>query len=253
MAQRLIIIILVLFSLVFIVRSCSDHEPSKRVVRVARDLSWYPLRVKYMQANLMAFSDELMWAVVKEADGHMHLLAVSSDRLIRGLREGEYELAMTSMADNQYNRSRYDLSNLYFMTGPVLVVARNSPISGVDDLVGLAVGVARDSSNIGLVHDGYVTITPFDNMIVGMDSLVRGEISAIIMDGLQALALVDGPYKSRLRVATEPLTDAGLRLIAIKGEHPDLIERFNSILKKMQDDGRYNQLLERWQLLQKDL
>jgi polar amino acid transport system substrate-binding protein len=57
-------------------------------------------------------------------------------------------------------------------------------------------------------------------------------------------------FPGKLKVATPQLIDLGIRLIARKdeqGEH--LVEHFNQGLAKVKEEGEYERLFKRWELV----
>lgn len=59
----------------------------------------------------------------------------------------------------------------------------------------------------------------------------------------------NGIYLNQLKIASKPLTNEGLRLIAKNNsESKKLLEQFNEGLKALKKNGTYNQLLLKWGL-----
>lgn len=249
-AKRFLVVILVLLFAAWLIRGCGGSE-EEVTIRVGRDSSWYPLPIKVKAKNVLAFSDDLLRQTAEDLGVRVQLLTASTDTIISDLRNGEYDLILSPMEPSEESLGRYDLSSLYFATGPVLVVPIDSPISSIQDLVGKSVGVERRSqSSLALVRGGLIAVTPFDNMVIGLESLIRGEISAVIMGSTQAYSLVQGPYRTRLQIGSKPLTNEGLRLVSVKGTQAEFLEQFEATLRTMKSDGRYRQLLRKWALQQ---
>ena len=55
-------------------------------------------------------------------------------------------------------------------------------------------------------------------------------------------------YYGKIKIATPPLNNAGLRLVTLQGEHKDLIDTFNRGLTKLRQNGVYDKLLKKWEL-----
>ena len=70
------------------------------------------------------------------------------------------------------------------------------------------------------------------------------------MGVLPAYTFTEALYKGKLQVVSDPITDEGLRLIALKGAEDSLIEKFDQGLKDLKEDGTYGILLKKWNLAQ---
>ena len=62
---------------------------------------------------------------------------------------------------------------------------------------------------------------------------------ALLVPVIEATALVETAYKGRLRIASEPLNEEGLRLVVLRGSADSLLEGFNAGLAKSRRSGRY--------------
>lgn len=68
-------------------------------------------------------------------------------------------------------------------------------------------------------------------------------LDGMILDVIPAYEW-DGIYRDQLKIASKPLTNEGLHLIAKNNsESKRLIEQFNEGLKAMRKNGTYSQLL----------
>ncbi len=90
---------------------------------------------------------------------------------------------------------------------------------------------------------------PYDTASAALENLDRNVIDGVILDALKAYAYTEGFYVGRLKVASFPLTDKGLRLISRKDPKSLLlISRFNKGLEKIRKEGVYSELIEKWDL-----
>ena len=92
-------------------------------------------------------------------------------------------------------------------------------------------------------------IIPYDTVSTALEKLNANVIDAVIMDVLRAYVFTEGFYAGRLKVATSPLTDKGLRLLG--RDQPSsllLISQFNEGLQELMESGRYHELIKKWGL-----
>jgi ABC-type amino acid transport substrate-binding protein len=83
-----------------------------------------------------------------------------------------------------------------------------------------------------------------------VEDVARGEIEAVVVDNIRGHLLTQGLYSQRLRLIDKPLNQVGLRLMTAKDERADLIEVFNEQLVELQRTGVYQELLDKWNVLQ---
>lgn len=246
----LFIFLLVLATIVLGMRSCDSTENfwRKKLYRIARDATWYPLDLLGKERNMLAFSNELLLAIAKNESLKIELLSNSSENLFSGLDNELYDAILSPMLPNQYNNQYYWFSKPFYLLGPVLVVKESLNVNSLQEMEGKAIGVSSGSS---LVYNRYpkILITSYDNILTALNDVERNVIDGVILSGLTAYAYTTGLYSGRLKVASAPLTNEGLRLIARKDEESKyLIDKFNEGFEKVKNDGTYDALITKWGL-----
>ncbi len=236
-------------------RSCVRDEALKdHVFLIAADSKWYPSllgKEQYMQG----FTTELLQEISKEEDFKFRFMSVGPTLLYSNLDKGFYDAVLASMIPDIGHREKYAFSNPFYLLGPVLVVPTNSRIRSVPDLDGRSVGIRRGSSAV-FTLSGYagIVLVTFDNMNEALERLMQDRLDAVIMDSMIAHSYIQGVFSERLKVVTNPLTDEGLRMIVPHdkaGEY--IVEKFNTGLKKMKENGVYQRLLKKWELVDTDI
>ena len=113
--------ILIIFVGLLLFAACTEF-PGKKIYRIARDPSWYPLNLLGKERQLLAFSDELFLAIARDQGINIVLLKTSSVSLFPGLFQHHYDAVISTMPPTSFNRRRFNISNPYYLVGPVLVV-----------------------------------------------------------------------------------------------------------------------------------
>ena len=216
---------------------------------IAVDRSWYPLALYGKENNMLAFTDELLEAISAESGIRFNLLEIRTPNLIRGLEGGLYQAMVSAMPPTHLNMLRYRFSDPIFLMGLVLLVPEKSTISSLDELNGHFVGIRRGVSLNLDVPFPAASIVPFDNMTLALADLEDGKIDALIMDSLQAYVQIQGFYTGKIKVVTSPLTQDGIRLVALNNPHyNELFETFNKSLLALKQNGKYDEILTHWGL-----
>ncbi len=201
------------------------------------------------QQRVTAFSDDLTRAIGKRAGFSVLLLQTTLESIPSNFRIGRIDAALTAIYPTPEARSLYDFSDPYLFIGPVLVVPGASPVDSLEGMRGKIVGAAAGTVAMVLIAKAEgIVIRDYINIAKGLEDLATGAIDGVVMPALLAYAYIRDFYSGRLKVATPPLTDEGLRLIVKKGENRQLIDSFNSELKSFVDEGGYDALQSKWGL-----
>lgn len=249
-ARISVYVIVALLLVWFILRACTSAQVHHKVYRIGRDSTWYPLDLMGKERNMVAFTDELLNAISKESRLLFSVYSASADNLMDGLNRGEYDAIITPTTPTPLLLSRYAFSDPIYFTGPVIIVHNSSDIKSFSDLAGQMVGIQAGSPLVFKIHD-YSTILfrTYSNMRVALDNLVEDQIDAVIMEALPAFVNTETYYAGKLKMIGAPLTDEGLVLMAKKNhESIEFMKIFNEGLKKVEADGTYLKLIDKWDL-----
>ncbi len=248
MLQRFFVALGLVVAIALLMKGGAGATDRTKVV-IGVDPSWYPVDVLSKETNLTAFSKELLEVIGNNEEVYFDLRRVSSENLIKGLYDGEFDGVLTAMQPGIVTEGRFHLSDSFLNTGPLLVVLRRSGVQGMTELLGKPIGIPREASNyIGLLSDGVVEIVTYQSMTLALEALMQEEITAVMMPALQAEAYVKGSYRGVIRIATTPFNEEGFRLVLAKREDREPVEAFNRGLEALRESGEYDKLLKRWDL-----
>lgn len=248
---RWIIPFIMLISIFFFVRSCfREEEVSNRYV-IARDGTWYPQNFYGEESNVLGFSDDLLYNIAKLKKLSIRLVSSNPGHILEMLENGEsVDGVLSSLQPDVILRSKYLFSERYYDLGAVLVVRVDSSIKEFADIKGGYLGIRRGANILFNIKDAPpVTVVTYDSRILMLDDIIRDKIDGALMNQLNGYNTTTFYYKGKLRVATPPLTDEGLRLVTLnRNREKALIEAFNEGLEELKQNGTYDELLRKWEL-----
>jgi polar amino acid transport system substrate-binding protein len=178
-------------------------------------------------------------------DQHLELRVVTEAAAPVLLRQSGVDVVAREMAMTCAARARVDFSEEYFHAFERVLVARNSPARGIEDLRGKQVCAAAGSLALATVTGAAsrpipVAASDWNECMVRFQ---QGEVDAIAADEVTLLGFTEqDPYA---RIVGGDLADEPYG-IAVAVGHPDLVRLLNGVLEHMRADGRWTALAARW-------
>lgn len=236
-----------LFAFLFIA-SCGGKSSSSPY-SIALDPAWYSLELPGREASITGFSIELIEAIGKAENVPIAVDQRSWSNLIYGLQQGDYDAICSTMQPYLFYEKLYDFSDLYLNTGTVLVIASKSDFKALDQMPGKVVGILRGSKD-ALILEKYPDIIQitYDSVNDLLSAVADQTIDGALLDVLTADAFTRDLYQDKLKVATTPLTQDGVRVIALREHSSKLIQIFNRGLARLQVNGKYQEIAKKWNL-----
>lgn len=230
-------------------RACTWISPPS-VYRIGLDSTWYPLSLFGKEHSITAFSTDLLFSIAKDQKLTIELVRTGPKRVMDLLNDELVDGILTSYNPDISNNSLYIYSEPYYRFGAVLVIKKGTAFESLLQLHKKRIAVKRGSPVLYRISlDPTVTIIPYDSPLIAFEQLVKQQIDGIVMDDLLEFLYYGGLYRDEIQISTLPLTQEGLRLVALKGRHGiHLIERFNTGLKNLHETGVYQRLLNNWDL-----
>jgi polar amino acid transport system substrate-binding protein len=238
-----------LLLLLFAALALSACGSKGKTYRIGVDANWYPLNLMGKEASIYAFTDELLRAISHEEEVFFERINVSWDNLILGLKENHYDGMLSSIAPRVFMQTVYEFSEPFLHTGPVLVVRSDVKVSSLGGMKGKEVAV-NSLQTEALLLEIYPGVIPhyYTSIPEGLNAVIFNNIDAILVDYLLASSYIRDLYRGKVKIASPPLDDSGLRLLTLHGENKELITVFNRGLSKLRDNGTYEKLLKKWEL-----
>ncbi|HEX4840329.1 MAG TPA: transporter substrate-binding domain-containing protein [Rhabdochlamydiaceae bacterium] len=228
--------------------SCSSSKSSYDYT-IAFDPAWYALSPPGREAALTAFTTELIMEISKLEKVSIGVYERSWSNLMYALQEGKCDAICSSLQPYLFYEKLYRFSNLYLMTGPVLVTLAKFPDKSLEKFNGDIIGIQRDS-NGALVLEKYPSIIQrtYDSVPQALIDTNKSEIDGAIVDILSAEAYTRDIFQGELKIATPPLTQEGFRILSMKNHKPELIRLFDRGLARLKSNGTYATLAKKWRL-----
>lgn len=235
----------------FILRGCLGGKSEDSAYYIGRDARWPALTIMGKERNLTAFSDELVSEIGKIEGIGLYISSTASNQWSSLLAKDEVDGMLSTLLPTSQNQAGLIFSEPYLLTGPVLIVPQKSAVHSWNEISQKIIGVTPDSSSLfELEKDSTIRIRLYDNALKALSDLDENRIDGVILPAVIAYTYSRTFYPGRLKIATTPLTQEGVRLITLKNaKGQQLVNHFNNGLAKLKKNGTYEALILNWGLV----
>ncbi len=175
--------------------------------------------------------------------------AISKNR-IPFLKEGVVDIVASTMTINEERLKEIDFSIVYYIAGQSLLVPKNSPINGLQDLKGKRVGTVKGSTsekNIRAISDQQglnIEVVLFDTYSEAVAAMDAGRVDTVTTDDIILYGFVrQEPDKWKVvggRFTVEPYG------VGVKKGEKELLEAVNTVIKELKTSGRWKEIYKKW-------
>lgn len=229
--------------------SCGGGKTKQYDYQIAYDPEWYALESPGREPSITNFTLDLIEAIGKIERVSIGVYERSWSNLMYALQEGECDAICSTMQPYLFYEKLYNFSDLYLVTGPVLVIPFKAPVLPLDKMSGKIIGI-QQSSNAAIILEKYPGIIQrtYDSIQSAFTDITTGDIDGAIADILSAEAFTQDLFQGQLKIASPPLTPEGIRILALRNHSPELIKIFNRGLARLKENGKYAALAKKWKL-----
>lgn len=254
--KKLLSIALIL-TMVFCFAACgqeatSDGEAEVTTYTAVTEPTFPPFDSTDEDGNIVGFDMDLMDAIAADQGFAVEYVPLEFDALIPAIQSGEGDIITAGMnAMDPDRQEKVDFSTTYYDSGLICMVkADNEDITGIDALtkdmkVASQIGTTGADEAQALYDEGKIAeaviINEFTTCVM---QLQTGDVDAVIIDKPVAenfLKKSDGTVK----IVGETLNAESYGFAVQKG-NTELLEKINTGLQNMVDNGTYDELYDKW-------
>ncbi len=225
-------------------------QSGKLVVGV--DFSYGVMEFFDENKNPVGIDIDIIKEIARRLGLEVDIKSYSWDELLAATKNGEIDLAISSITITAPRSKEMLFSAPYFNGGQVVIVKTdNSGISRLADLTNKKIGAQKDTTSYDeaiklTAQDLIITYASWDNSDLSggiISDLKEGKTEAVIVDYIQAISSVkDNPT---LKIVGEPFTQEYYGL-ASKLDNTALIEEVNTILRDLKREGLLENIKNKW-------
>lgn len=192
---------------------------------------------------------DLLKEIAKIENFTYSIKPMSFNMAAQTVANGQADGIIAGMSITAEREKIYDVSTPYFKTGVVFAVAKNSKIKSYADLKGkkvaLKTGTAAADYALTLQKKYGFNVTYFNDSNIMYNDVVAGNSVACFEDQpVMRYAIKTG---LKLKIPDQKLGNAGnYGFFVKKGANAKLLNSFNQGLQKLQDNGKYDEIVARY-------
>jgi len=221
----------------------------KQVLKVGTSADYAPF--EYVDAakgeEIIGFDIDLIKLVGEKLGVEMQVQDMDFNSLVPSLQAGKIDVVISGMTPNEEREKVVDFSDKYNQTEQVIVVKKDSGIKKEADLAGKKVGVQTASiqENLGkaIAEKVDVSIEGRTRIPEIIQDMMSKRLDGAIMEG----GVAKGYLKTNDKLAAFPVEEQpeDYKAIAVQ-KGSDLKDKINKALKELADEGKIQQLEEKW-------
>lgn len=215
-------------------------------LNVAFEGTYPPFNFTNDKDEFQGFDVDISNEIAKRLGVEANFIATKWDGLIGGLKADKFDIIIGQMSVTEERKKSVDFTDPYVITGSVLITREDTnDITKLEDIKGKKVGVG-----------GGTTFEEVANSVEGADvklykavsdyiqDLTNKRLDVIINDQLLISYNIQ-EQNLPIKIASDILNKDEIGMAVNKGNE-DFLEKVNTALSEMKEDGTYNEIYKKW-------
>lgn len=212
---------------------------------VAVDTAFVPFEFKQGD-KYVGFDIDLWDLIAQELDVEYELRPMDFSGILPALQTQNVDVALAGITITDERKEAVDFSDGYYDSGFLLMVDVDSDIEGPEDLAGktLALKTGTSAAHYANEHFTDTNMRLFPNIDNAYLELQTGRVDAAMHDTPNVLYYIKTAGGGRVKTVGEQMLAHEYGVAFPKGS--ELVEPVNKALAKIKEDGRYDEIYEKW-------
>jgi polar amino acid transport system substrate-binding protein len=244
MKRILSLVICIIIAIVLVFPACAD---TPQEITVATNASSRPFEFVNIQTDkIEGFDIDLLNAIATKEGLKVKYVDIQFDSILDGVAACEYDAAISSITITPERSEKMLFSEPYFTAGQIIVVKKaNTDIVNKNSLNGKDVGVlAGTTGSEEAAKISGINVKEYDEISFAYNDLIKGTIDAVIYDNSLAQFYIN-TNPGVLKTVGNLMTEENYG-IAVCKDNKKLLDKINSGLKKVREEGIIDSLIKKW-------
>ncbi len=230
--------------------AAADASPaadSDKTYLIATDTTFAPFEFEDASGQKIGIDMDLLAAIAEDQGFKYEVQSLGFSAAVTALEAKQCDGVIAGMSITDERKQKFDFSEPYFDSGVVMgIAAADETIKSYEDLKGknVAIKVGTEGATFAeSIKDQYgFTTTTFDDSANMYEDVKAGNSVACFEDyPVLGYGVTQG---NGLKIVTEKEQGSSYGFAVSKGENTELLKMFNDGLKNLQDNGKYQEILD---------
>jgi len=215
---------------------------------IGTDTTFAPFEFTNSDGELVGIDMDLLRAIAADQGFEVEIRQLGFDAAVQALQANQVDAVMAGMSITDERKKTFDFSDPYFTSGIQLGVLKDSDVQSLDDLDGKTVAVKTGTQGQTFAEENQdqygFTITPYQDTTDMVDAVKAGQAVGYFEDfPVLAYGIQQG---SGFRLVGEPELGGEYGFAVNKGQHPELLEMFDTGLANLKASGEYDKIVDEY-------
>ena len=223
-----------------------DTKTEKKVLTMATSADFAPFESRDPAGKFIGFDIDLANAIANELGYKLEIKDMKFDGLIGALQAKRVDMVLAGMSATEKRKKNVDFSTPYNHSGEMFITLKDSNIKSIDDLkgktVGVQLGTIQEEGAKKIQEKVDFTLKPLDNATTLIQELVTNRIQVAYLDK----SVATGYIKEQGLAGFDDTTSSSPGMAVAFPKGSDLRDDVNKALKKLEDNGKLQELKDKW-------
>ncbi|MBO8164309.1 MAG: basic amino acid ABC transporter substrate-binding protein [Brevibacillus sp.] len=210
----------------------------------------YPPFEKMEADKITGFDIDVIHAVAEAAGMKIEIKHTGWDPLFNGIDNGTVDLGISAITITDDRKKKYDFTEPYFEANQLIMVAEDSPVTKLDDLKGMTIGVQGGTTGAIAVKkafgDTYEGLREYEDTPSAVDDFFNGRVQAVVADNGVLSLYTKKTTGKKFKLVKDDSFEKEYYGIMVKKGNTELLEKLNAGLKTIKDNGTLDNIYKQY-------
>ena len=220
-----------------------------KVFNIATDTTFAPFEFQNEAGDYVGIDIEILAAIAEDQGFKYELNPLGFSAAVAALESNQTDGVIAGMSITEDRQKKYDFSEAYYDSGVVMAIAAdNDTIKSYADLNGQKVAVKTGTEGAtyaeSIMDQHGFKVVYFDESPLMYEDVKTGNTVACFEDyPVMGYGITQG---NGLKMVTDMEKGSSYGFAVLKGKNTDLLEMFDAGLKNIRDNGKYQEILDKY-------
>lgn len=224
-----------------------DQVKKAGVLKVGTEGTYAPFTFHDPKTNeLTGYDVEVIEAVAEKLGVKAEFSETKWDAIFAGLEAKRYDVVANEVSVNDTRKEKYDLSDPYSVSYPVVIVkSDNAAVTSLDTVTGKKAAQTATSNWAQFAKDAGAEVVPVDGFTESVAAVRDGRVDLAFNDNLAALEYFATTKDDSVKVAFELTDEKVVQAFALRKDS-GLVEAINTALGELASEGKLAEIGEKY-------